>query len=106
MDARTREALEASIRHWEANLRASEPYLAVTNGSACALCIRFVPCGCSGCPVREATGAVACRNTPYYDAVEARQAWRRSGNDIGWREAAQAELDFLRSLLPATEEKA
>lgn len=98
MDARTLEALEGSIRKWEA----------IVNGTGkdegphnCPLCELFHPgfsnnvsaqVACDGCPIKAKTRRPYCWDTPYGAYHE---------GDPDSLEAAQAELDFLRSLLPA-----
>ena len=123
MDEKTETALRASIKHWEENVAAEKPSEASALGSSCALCIKFNNRdGCEGCPVAEA-GHPACAGSPWEDAYETLALWRAAvANEkeghIGlgaaiaamvpasteapenWRKAAQAELDFLRSLLP------
>lgn len=107
MDDRTLKALRASIKHWEDNVEARSPHNASAAASKCALCEMFTldpdDC-CTGCPVSNATGQTECENTPYYTARTALVVWRKEpSNDelrAAWRKGAQAELDFLRSLLP------
>lgn len=108
MDRETYDALQASIRHWEANVAAEEPHDVAVKGNACALCHLFVidyGGNCKGCPVREATGWAHCDGTPWHRAADAAQYWRDYPNARGgraeFRQAAQRELDFLRALVPA-----
>lgn len=115
MDADTLRALEESITHWEKNVVASSPYEVTLGGASCALCHKFVynvtesiP-ACSGCPVYEHTGFSSCRNSPYLDVFRAYQNWLYSETEeehnilrTEYQAAAQAELDFLRSLRPTT----
>jgi hypothetical protein len=101
MDDRTLEALKASIRHWEENVAAETPDAASVSATRCSLCTAFPDEGCTGCPVRERTGQSECVDTPYYDAQPALWDWRHNqGSRERFRTAAQAELDFLKSLLP------
>lgn len=102
MDARTLKALKSSIEHWEANV-AAETWPDVTTGADhCKLCLTFEDC--EGCPVLERTGRGACENTPYSKAYFAWKRWRLgTGSREAFRTAAQAEIDFLRSLLPTEE---
>ena len=98
MDAKTLEALKGSIAKWEAITAGTEADLMADN---CSLCQAF-PC-CMGCPVAEKVEVDGCNKTPWVK-------WHRamSDRDISDRKAdtpklvdlAQAELDFLRSLLP------
>jgi hypothetical protein len=104
MDPRTREALEASIKHWRENVEAESPEYVKVHGDACPLCTEFYAhSDCIGCPVADKTEDYFCFGTPYYRARSAHERWTAdkdvtSRND--WREAAQAELDFLISLRP------
>lgn len=105
MDERTLTALKESIAHWEANV-AAETLGDVRLGCAhCALCQEFPGLDCAGCPVAAATGDCDCEGSPYDQAVRAYRRWRSLGGEhrTEWRAAAQAEVDFLRSLLPADE---
>jgi hypothetical protein len=104
MDARTREALEASIKHWQDNLAADSPADVSVQEGDCALCRAFIDLGCRGCPVFRKTERKFCKGSPYVDACKALKEWK--SGDFGRRVftiAAQAELDFLRSLLPSEE---
>lgn len=109
MDAKTLKALKGSIRKWEAIVAGTG---ADKGGKNCPLCKLFatgVSIGkCKGCPVRQKTGFEECRDTPYYDfAMESTFRAEDRGRVADTPEAkaaAQAELDFLRSLLPPAEE--
>jgi len=112
MDKETRMALEASIRHWEANLATDDPHQASYSYLDCALCQLFDnedevddegnPLDvCFKCPVMQATGESGCRNTPYARARVAISAWRRGAPKPVAE--IQAEIDFLKSLLPEDE---
>jgi hypothetical protein len=96
MDLRTLEALKGSIAKWEAIVAGAEED---RGGDNCPLrqifCNDEVPAKmlCRGCPVFESTGRTACQGSPY--------PLYTVGERAGTTEAAQAELDFLRSLLPA-----
>ncbi len=101
MDDRTRAALEESIKHWEENAAAETPEGVSTGAENCPLCYLFFDANCQGCPVRRKTGEAACTGSPYNEAYFALHDWAKDGKsrDI-YRMAAQAEVDFLRSLLP------
>ena len=60
----------------------------------CALCELYLDNTCAKCPVKTATGSAECRKTPY------RHFWCAwiSENLEAMREAAIAELEFLKSL--------
>lgn len=103
MDQRTLTALNESISHWEQNLAAETPYQASTSVEACSLCRLFYKLGCVGCPVSDKTGMSLCCNSPYQAAFSARYRWESYGSAVyrdAFREAAKAELAFLKSLLP------
>ena len=103
MDTKKREALEASIKHWQENVAAVTPDDASTNGEDCALCDLFFEYDCIGCPVRERTGEEDCLDSPYHLANNAYGEWYFHNDEdskAAWRKAAQAELDFLISLRP------
>lgn len=106
------EALKGSIAKWEAITAGTEDDLGQLN---CPLCkIFFHPTryyvSCDGCPVREATGKHSCDDTPYRAWVKFianREGYDRDAKwrvtDAESRSYAQAELDFLKSLLPPGE---
>lgn len=111
MDEKTLEALKASIRHWEENVAAETVDKASTFAEDCELCEEFqltAMGGCPDCPVMIATGFPFCRQTPYWKAVASYDFWgcdpHNAESRDAFRKAAQAELDFLRSLLPPGEE--
>lgn len=90
-------ALEESIKHWQNNVAAKTLWQASVDSADCALC--QAQAGCIGCPVKEATGQWECYGTPYYAARNALFRWKVGiGTRDEWRVAAQAELDFLKSL--------
>lgn len=113
MDKKTKKALEASIRHWEENYNAEVPSQVSLGTRACALCglfakrvkLRGLQCS-DKCPVKAVSGKDACKNTPYDKATDTLFDWYRryrdyqpiAGSYDRWREAAQAEVDFLKSL--------
>lgn len=104
MNPRTLGALKASIKHWEENVAAETPDKATTGPFECALCKLYWRDGCHGCPVRDATHKKDCDGSPYVEADNALDRWHDDPAEMilktEWRKAAQAELDFLRSLLP------
>jgi len=93
MDEKTLTALNASIEKWEK--RAGGDHSESPGLRSCPLCKVFHEDyreggkSCDGCPVFERTGYRYCENTPY----TAYYFQRTNAN-------AQAEVDFLRSLLP------
>lgn len=121
MDNETLVVLKASIEKWKINVEAKTPMDTKLGPNDCALCGIFFglqKSNCHGCPVREQTGRAGCSESPYEEAVEARGDWREDfldlhGEDpdewevsaeamshLAWIVAAQAEVDFLKSLLP------
>ena len=105
MDARTLTALKGSIAKWEAIVAGTGKDLGTEN---CPLCEEFyqkpLARTCSGCPVAVKTGAQFCDDTPYvkYHRLLAGIAEDNDEplNTPVLTAAAQAELDFLKSLLP------
>jgi hypothetical protein len=104
MDARTLEALKASIAKWEKNTVAESPDEYRTFTTDCPLCNIFYLRDCAGCPVSKNTGKMACSGTPYSAATFAKFRWMNGDGDK--REAQAAALEevaFLKSLLPSDE---
>lgn len=106
MDAIALKALRESIAHWERNVAAETPEdvrLGAENCACCAAVYDNIESDCIGCPIHEKTGKSYCVGTPYEKADVAFFSWLHKNTDAtrdAWRVAAQAELDFLRSLLP------
>lgn len=109
MKRATEIALRKSIKKWEAIVAGTGEDCGSKN---CALCKRFFYRGEFGCtrddgevcPVREASGAPICINTPYETfieyAEEAEGSFPRKIMDNESAIAAVLELEFLKSLLP------
>lgn len=96
-------ALHSAIAHWEENL-ASAPDGVSVGVRRCALCNLFLQEACEGCPVAEATGQTRCNNSPYMGVLDALDIWdseQSEDNSQNVKQAVQAELDFLKSLVPA-----
>jgi len=110
MDAKTREALEKSIKHWEENRAAERPELASISDRDCALCSRYYNRGCKGCPVRQATGQKLCFGSPYKAAADNFIDWRYDPKNkrlrTVFRQWATREINFLKSLRPSDEQEA
>lgn len=104
MDAGTLEALRGSIAKWE---RVVSEGRDGTQWKDCPLCEKFWERNCAGCPVSERTGQKMCRGSPFVEYDEARDAFLAEDqeSDPGRAPdviaAAQAEVDFLKSLLPS-----
>ena len=93
------EALEASITHWEENLAAKTLKEVSVGADACALCSLYNKNGgCTGCPVKEKTGHNFCWGTPYIGVGAAMSCWQATDDDTLFRDVAQKEIDFLKSL--------
>jgi hypothetical protein len=105
MDAETLEALRGSIAKWEGIVAGSVDDEGSNN---CPLCEMFYRgCGwpsCFGCPVWKKTGLRNCEGSPYEKWVELTDerpdGQPRKVTNEEQRSAAEAELAFLRSLLP------
>ena len=109
MDKRTRTALEGSIAKWEAIVAGTGEDDGPQN---CPLCHEFFDeldargRACSGCPVRMATGQTGCEGSPYDDWCDLFYATDHpphvpmKAETLEQQRLAQAEVDFLRSLLP------
>lgn len=101
MDEKTREALEASIKHWEENVAAVTADDVRLGPDYCALCQLFHEDDCIGCPISLKTRDDFCGGTPYNKVSNLLYDWRDEDcSRDDFRAAAQAELDFLISLRP------
>lgn len=96
MDNKTLGALKGSIKKWQDIVDGIGVDKSASN---CPLCLLFIDDDCNGCPVMRRTGATYCEETPYYDARLTIGYAQLVKTDVQ-RAAAQAELDFLKSLLP------
>lgn len=103
MDAVTLTALRGSIAKWRAIVDGTGGDDGSDN---CPLCLVF-PLSCRGCPVMKKTGRPGCQATPYLSFAElfyaADDEWPHFAETTKQKAAAQAELDFLISLLPEGE---
>jgi len=105
MEKRTLTALKGSIAKWKAIVAGTGEDRGNDN---CPLCLEFwlKKRSCAQCPVAIATGKWGCEDSPYEDWDE---AWSddidaaRIATTSDLIELAQAELDFLKSLLPEGE---
>ncbi len=94
MPERTLTALRGSIKKWEGIVAGTIEDKGPDN---CPLCQLFIDNDeCAGCPVAAFTGEDGCGDTPYEDYSAAQS--RGDSNRIA--RAAQAEVAFLKSLLP------
>ena len=98
MDDEALTALKGSIAKWEGITAGTVHNHGADN---CPLCRKFLTDlggngGCEACPVGIATGETGCDGTPYYQYVGA-------DSESEEKDAAQAMLNFLISLLPPGE---
>jgi hypothetical protein len=103
MNARTLKALRGSIAKWRAIVDETGSDSGPLN---CPLCQRFIDSSCTGCPVSDATGHPGCGGTPYDERwieLFLSDCLPFRADTLERKAAAQAELDFLISLLPAGE---
>lgn len=106
MEEKTLKALHGSIAKWEGVRDGTISDSGIYN---CPLCILFFntlgqsdDIACKGCPVYEKTGKQYCVATPYTQWTEAGLKGCYASNSHE-RRLAQAEIDFLKSLLPKPE---
>jgi len=113
MNAKTLQALKASILKWDRNAKAEMPYDYRIGMCECPLCNMFHPKltdgdldeDCDGCPVKAETGHGFCKGTPFDAAYDAHFRWEiGEGTRAAAWAAARKEADFLRNLLPEGEE--
>jgi len=96
-----KDALEKSIAHWERNAAAQTIENIKLGTDHCALCHAYLNNDCQGCPVNARTGQMYCVGSPYNAATMASERLEDNPTPETWeayRRAAQAELDFLKSL--------
>lgn len=115
MDQKTLTALQGSIEKWERIVAGTD---IDRGGENCPLCKEFADevdpvedSFCYGCPVSAAVGQSECGGTPYAQFAQL-VPWIAFGESRGRATtpeqiaAAQAELDFLKGLLPQESESA
>jgi hypothetical protein len=101
MTPETLEALKGSIEKWRKIVEEGGEDLGVKN---CPLChLHYAYGNCTGCPVNQASGGQQCGNTPYDEWDELDLFGSGVADTPAKIEAARAELEFLRSLLPQEE---
>lgn len=91
-------ALKASIEHWKRMKRDGpkgddRPY--AWECPLCQLFLRRSDGNCNGCPVQSRTGQAFCAGSPFQQAFDCFENYTSA-----WELAAQAEIEFLESLLP------
>jgi hypothetical protein len=105
MNAKTLKALKGSISKWQSIVNGTGEDKGPSN---CPLCKLFFLSrsmnaeGCSGCPVFSKTGLLECNGTPYKKWVlhNAMAPFPFKATNDKLRKLANAELEFLKSLLP------
>lgn len=98
MNKRTLKALRGSIAKWEKIVSGDAEDMGAEN---CPLCKLFVEDFCDGCPVRKESGVPGCIQTPWHRWAKAQnQRFHWTANTKRRKKLAQAELDYLKSLLP------
>lgn len=114
MNPATLRALQSSIEHWE-RMRNNPKCEEVPDAKDCHLCQIFTFANealsyslrCNGCPVAERGRHPHCSGSPWSGAY---CRWHErnlsSGSWARWRKAADAEIAFLKSLLPKRRVKA
>jgi hypothetical protein len=104
MEAKTLEALKASIAKWEKNAVAKTAKEYRIGWENCPLCLLFIDDHCAGCPI-EKVGSKGCLGTPYDEAEEIHEMWLKKSGSIALAKSATAiaidEVAFLKSLLPS-----
>jgi hypothetical protein len=98
------QTLLQAIEHWEQNVKAESISKVDTTSQSCPLCGLYLRNGCIGCPVNKFTKHTHCDETPYKAAHLAYVAWMGASEHLtrykeAFRVAAQAEVDFLKSLV-------
>lgn len=104
-------ALKGSIKKWERIVNGSGVDKLQENCALCIYCEKHIDRGgslsvCAGCPIQRYTGRGLCERTPWYRWYS---YYFQQNTTIGQyakvfdeksKQLAQAELDFLKSLLP------
>lgn len=96
-------ALKQSIEHWEKIVAGDDSEQ--IGSFHCALCRQYHAKECRGCPVKARTGLKYCFGSPF-EAIEDfadRCLMPIKNSDPEFTPLAQAELDFLKSLLPKSD---
>lgn len=91
--------IDWSISHWERMRDGTQAEGESPDSFSCPLCRAYLKKSmsfCDGCPVKEASGESHCENSPWPMASMAWLARRRY--PAVWKQAAQSEIDFLKSL--------
>lgn len=111
MSKRAETALRESIQKWEGIVAGTEGDFGTKNCALCRLYYRAGTCDAS-CPVVRATKEEECGGTPYEKWAQLHALrWEYVPDGLRaktpeQKRAAQAELDFLKSLLPTEDEAA
>ena len=98
----SKEALEASIKHWEENLqRVQNKELPKVSASDCNLCnlyYKVSPYRCKDCPISIFVMAPGCLRTPYPEITKVLSTIHIFEEWDTLEKLVQEEIDFLKSL--------
>lgn len=100
MDVKTLEALKGSIAKWEGIVAGKRLDGGVRDCPLCEMFYLKSSTGCLNCPVAIVAKDDGCRNTPYVDEWMTVGGIARTADTPARKNAALAELEFLKSLLP------
>lgn len=105
MNAKTLKALKGSIKKWKAIVAGTGEERGTENCPLCWLFNSGQDTVCKGCPVYKVTESCFCLDSPFDDWT--RHQWDKHHiynvakvRCKTCKDLAQAELDFLKSLLP------
>lgn len=94
-------ALKASIAHWKRMRNGTQKANESPDGECCPLCNLFRYVNCRQCPVFKRTRRMRCCGTPWFGArFNFIMRDRGSVFKEAWEKTANAEIAFLKSLLP------
>ncbi len=96
--AATLKSLKQSIAHWKRLATGKRREGERVGVADCALCKLFFYKDCVGCPVAQKVNRIGCSDTPYKEADRTYYFYGPDSNEF--KQAAQVELNFLKSLLP------
>lgn len=114
MDKKTLEALKKCIEKYEKYVEIAKgakevityynrgKYGIILTPSACPLCDLFFNNNCRRCPIKINTGSIECGKTPYMPLSKyfLYEKYSNYKTNRRLKKLLQAEVDFLKSLLP------
>lgn len=107
-------AIEDAISHWEQEATRTNPFSVGIVRNSCPLCEAYWPC--NDCPIKLRTGRRDCAGTPFKDAKQSLENWRKS-HLLGYRDSEREDafnvwqihahrfIEFLKSLRPVNHEQ-